>query len=127
VNTDDASSTAKAPHLDRSPRRRREATGPQVMRASSSPPKRSRSTRRRWPQVVVATRRAHVELAGAARLLADDVLVLLDVLAEQVDADGRCGHEPHGRAPAHPGLGAREHPVQPQAVAVDFRRTEIML
>ena len=78
------SSTAKLPILiDR--RGRRPATGPQVMRASSEPANRSAFSRskiacRSW----WSPGRAQVHLPRPARLLADDVLVVLDVVAQHL-------------------------------------------
>ena len=67
---------------------------------------------------MVAARRPQVDLPRPPLLLADDVLVLLDVVAEQrrrapIVVDDVAGERAHGAR-----LGAHEHAVQPQPVAV---------
>jgi hypothetical protein len=69
-------------------------------------------------QVVVAPLGADVDAARSAHLLPDDVLVLLDVLAEQHRRAPIVVHHVARERPHDARLGAHEHAVQAQAVSV---------
>ena len=69
-------------------------------------------------QIVMPAGRAHGEFARPPHLLADDVLIALDVLAQQPRRAPVVVNDVAGQGPSQPRLGADEHPMEAQSVAV---------
>ena len=119
VDADDAIFDREAAHLDRSP--------PLAARGDRPPGdarlEPAREVRRVQPiedrlQVVIPARRAQVHLPRTPLLLADDVLVAFDVVAQQRRRPPVVVHDVAGQRPHRARLRAHEHAVQAQPVAV---------
>ena len=119
VDADDAVLDREAPHLDRpaAPAARRHRPPGDARLQPAAEVRRVQPIEDRL-QVVVAPVRAQVDLPRPPLLLADDVLVPLDVVAQQRRRAPIVVHDVAGQRAHGARLGADEHPVQAQPVAV---------